>query len=87
METNMITRRYAVDRIEGRLAVLVADERGVADLHLDASEHGLCVNDIADCDFEGDRLVSLRKNPEERERRLASNRSRLRALFNKKKPQ
>jgi len=78
----MKSGKYAVDRIEGELAVLISDEDGTS-LHLPWREHSLKVNDILLLDFDGDRLVSLKRLDGEKEERLKNNRSRLSALFAK----
>ena len=83
----MEKERYAVDRIEGGLAVLVADRGGVADLHLLAAEYGLAVNDILDITSDGGAIISIRKRDDIRDERLASVESRLHNLFKRGKKQ
>ena len=83
----MKTERYAVDRIEDGLAVLIADNDGVAALTLSADEYSLRVNDIVDITAEGDSIISLERRDDIRDERLASVKSRLQGLFKRSKKQ
>ena len=74
--------KYAVDRIEGGLAVLISDDDGSA-IHLPSDEHGLSVNDLVYLEFDNGRLSSLKRLDGEKEARLKKNKSRLEALFAK----
>ena len=74
--------KYAVDRIEGDVAVLISDDDG-SYLHLPRDEHALSVNDLVYLEFESDNLISLKRLDEEKEVRLNKNKSRLEALFAK----
>lgn len=83
-EVIALTKRYAVDRIEGSYAILVPDgEKGKLELPL--SDFDLKVNTIVDVTFENDRPVSVARAEGEEERRLEKNKSRLHALFAKSK--
>lgn len=77
----MKSEKYAVDRIEGELAVLISDEGSI--LHLPKEKYSLKVNDLLLLTFEGDKLLSLEMLEVEKERRLEKNKSRLSALFAK----
>lgn len=80
------TVRYAIDRREGALLVLIPDE-GQKELLLDKNQYDLSVGDVVDVTFEGDAVASVSLCAEETERRKSSAHSRLAALFAKgKKP-
>lgn len=79
----MKSGKYAVDRIEGELAVLISD--GGTVVHLPLSEHSLKVNDLVLLTFDGEGLISLKMLDGERDERLKQNKSRLSALFAKGK--
>ena len=74
--------KYAVDRIEGDVAVLISDDDG-SYLHLPRGEHALSVNDLVYLEFDNENLISLKKLDGEKEDRLNKNKSRLQALFAK----
>ena len=77
-----LTKRYAVDRIEGSYAILVPDgEKGKLELSL--SDFDLKANMIVDVTFDDGRPVSVAHVEGEAERRLEKNKSRLHALFSK----
>lgn len=78
--------RYAIDRKEGTLLVLIPDV-GQKELFLNKNQYDLSVGDVVDVTFEGDAVVSVSLCEEETERRNSSMHSRLAALFAKgKKP-
>ena len=79
----MQTVRCSVDRIEGKLAVLISDDDRV--FHLNTDKYELHVGDIFDLTIEGDVITSAVCRPEERNSRLESNKKRLSALFAKGK--
>ena len=74
--------KYAVDRIEGDVAVLISDDDG-SYLHLPNDTHRLSVNDLVYLEFDDGSLISLKKLDGEKEDRLEKNKSRLQALFAK----
>ena len=76
--------KYAVDRIEGTLAVLISDA-DCSVYHLPTDKYSLKVNDVVMLEFDGDALASLRRLDEEKDERLKRNRERLNALFAKGK--
>lgn len=79
-----MSERYSVDRIVDGIATLVHDGDG-ATIYIDAEKYALSVNDIVDATFDGDRILSLTKDEEEKQRRLLMAKSRLHSLFNKSK--
>ena len=79
----MKTLRCSVDRIEDELAVLVSDDNRT--LHLKAKDYSLSVNDVVDITLEGDKITTVKKQPEEAHSRYEKNEGRLKALFAKNK--
>ena len=77
-------KRFAVDRIEGALAVLIADSDNEI-LNLPAEEYRLSVNDIVDVTFCGKEVEAVTPVESEKEKRLAANKAKLAALFAKGK--
>jgi hypothetical protein len=75
---------FSVDRIEGDIAVCISDNDVQVDVPL-ALLGGMKQNDIFSAEYDGSTLSSIVPMPEERDRRLASNRERLHRLFNRKK--
>ena len=80
----MKKERYAVDRIVSGIAVLIPDNDGKP-VELDAVVYSLSESDIVDITFDGEKIVSLVKLPDEREIRLARVRKKLEFLKNKNK--
>lgn len=78
------TIRFAVDRTEGTLLVLVPDE-GEKALWLDKKQYVFSVGDVLDVTLDGDAVLSVKLCKEETERRKSSAKSRLAALFAKSK--
>lgn len=83
----MSEQRYAVDRIEEGLAVLIPDKDGLEPLYLSAVEYGLRVNDIVDITEDDGNIVSLKMRDDIREERISSVKSRLQGLFKRGKKQ
>ena len=79
-----MAERYSVDRIVDGIATLVHDGDG-ATIYIEAAKYSLSVNDIVDVTFDGDLVLSLTKDEEEKQRRLMMAKSRLHSLFNKSK--
>ena len=79
-----MTKRYTVDRMEGKFAVLVSDE-GKHVLTLSAQDFGLHNNMTVDVTFDGERIADVKEVEGESERRLSENKKRLHALFSKNK--
>ena len=74
---------FSIDRFEGEIAVCISDD----DIQIDVSRKELGemkVHDIFSAELQGERLTEIIPMPEERDRRLASNRERLHKLFNRK---
>jgi hypothetical protein len=77
------TKRCSVDRIEGDILVLISDDG--FEYHLKASDYSYKVNDVVDVSVDRDKIILVKNCPEEKERRLKENRSRLSSLFAKGK--
>ena len=75
---------FSVDRIEGEIAVCISDDDQQVDVPL-ASLAGMQVRDVFSAVFEGGELSQITPMPEERDRRLQSNRERLHRLFGRSK--
>ena len=75
---------FSLDRIEGDIAVCVSDDDIQVDVPLsilgDAKVH-----DVFSAELDGETLTDIIPMPEERDRRLESNRARLHRLFNRNK--
>lgn len=74
---------FSIDRFEGEVAVCISDD----DIQIDVSRKELGemkVHDIFSAELQGELLTEIIPMPEERDRRLASNRERLHKLFNRK---
>ncbi len=81
----MINRKiFSIDRLEGELAICISDDDEQIIVPQKSLE-GLAVRDVFSAEMENGTLVGIMPMPEERDRRLASNRSRLRALANRSK--
>lgn len=75
---------FSIDRFEGDIAVCISDD----DIQVDVPANvigGMKVHDVFSAELDGDRLSDITPMPEERDRRLASNRARLQKLLNRNK--
>jgi hypothetical protein len=77
-------KRFAVDRIEGRLAVLIADADNET-LTLPYEEYRLAVNDVVDVEINNGKVEKIFRLDNEKSSRLEKNRARLDSLFAKGK--
>ena len=75
---------FSLDRIEGDIAVCVSDDDIQVDVPL-STLGDMKVHDIFSAELKGDRLSEIVPMPEERDRRLNSNRERLRRLIERSK--
>ena len=77
-------RIFSVDRFEGDIAVCISDD----DIQIDVRKENLPslqVHDVFSAETDGEMMTDIVPMPEERDRRLASNRERLQRLFNRGK--
>ena len=80
----MDNKIFSVDRLEGELAVCISDDD--VEITVPASIlGGLEARDVFSARIEGDTLTDIVHLPEEKERRIESSRSRLRALAKRTK--
>lgn len=77
-------KRFAVDRIEGALAVLIADADNET-LTLPYEEYRLAVNDVVDVEINNGKVEKIFRLDNEKSSRLEKNRARLDSLFAKGK--
>ena len=77
------TVRYAVDRREGSLLVLIPDDGTQKELLLDKNQYDFSVGDVLDVTFEDETVLDVCLQKEEAQARERSNRARLSALFAK----
>jgi hypothetical protein len=77
-------KRFAVDRIEGTLAVLIADADNET-LTLPYEEYRLAVNDVVDVEINNGKVEKIFRLDNEKSLRLEKNRARLDSLFAKGK--
>ena len=77
-------KRFAVDRIEGALAVLIADADNET-LTLPYEEYRLAVNDVVDVEINNGKVEKIFRLDNEKSLRLEKNRARLDSLFAKGK--
>ena len=77
-------KRFAVDRIEGTLAVLIADADNET-LTLPYEEYRLAVNDVIDVEINNGKVEKIFRLDNEKSSRLEKNRARLDSLFAKGK--
>ena len=77
-------KRFAVDRIEGTLAVLIADADNET-LTLPYEEYRLAVNDVVDVEINNGKVEKIYRLDNEKSSRLEKNRARLDSLFAKGK--
>ncbi len=75
---------FSFDRVEGELAVCVSDDDEQVEVPV-AELSGLSVRDVFSASVKDGHLVDITPMPEERDRRLQSNRSRLHALAKRRK--
>ncbi len=75
---------FSFDRVEGELAVCISDDDEQVTVPIDTLG-GLCVRDVFSARLDGDRLIDITPLPEERDRRIQSNRARLHALAKRTK--
>ena len=75
---------FSVDRIEGEIAVCISDDDEQVDVPL-ADLMGMQARDVFSAILEGGKLSAITPMPEERDRRLQSNRERLHRLFGRSK--
>ena len=75
---------FSLDRFEGEIAVCISDEDEKFDLPR-AMLEGFHQNDIFSAEIKGESLENIIAMPEERDRRIAQNKKRLEALFNRGK--
>ena len=75
---------FSVDRIEGDIAVCISDEDHQVDLPLE-SLSGLGLHDVFSAEYKSVQLTDIVPMPEEKERRLKSNRDRLKKLLERSK--
>lgn len=74
---------FSFDRLEGDIAVCISDD----DIKIDVPVSTLGemkVHDVFSAELDGEKLFDIVPLPEERDRRLKSNRERLRRLANRK---
>ncbi len=75
---------FSVDRIEGELAVCISDD----DHQITVPTHtleGLSARDVFSAVIDGESLSDIEPMPEERDRRIEKNRSRLHAIAKRSK--
>ena len=75
---------FSFDRLEGNIAVCISDD----DIQIDVPAEmlgGMKVHDVFSAELDGETLTDIVPMPEERDRRLESNRARLHRLFNRNK--
>ena len=75
---------FSVDRIEGDIAVCISDDDVQLDLPL-ASLSGLALHDVFSAEYDNGLLTDIHPMPEEKEKRLNSNRDRLKRLLERSK--
>ena len=73
---------FSVDRIEGDLAVCISDDREQVIIPC-ASLPNLKALDVFCADFDGEKISSVLPMPEERDRRIAENKERIRKIIEK----
>lgn len=74
---------FSVDRIEGDIAVCISDDEIIIDVPV-STLGDVRVHDIFSAELDGDRLSEIVLMPEERDRRLKTNRDRLHRLAMRK---
>jgi len=75
---------FSVDRVEGNIAVCISDDEETVNVEL-SNLGGMKALDIFSAEYDGEKLTDIVPMPEERDRRLASNRERLKKLFERSK--
>lgn len=71
---------YAIDRIEGNIAVVVCDDEGVLEIDR-RTLSGMSEGDVFSAEEMDGKLISVTPMPEEKERRQREARARLDKLF------
>ena len=74
---------FSFDRLEGDIAVCISDDDIKIDVPVSALGE-MKVHDVFSAELDGEKLFDIVPLPEERDRRLKSNRERLRRLANRK---
>ena len=75
---------FSLDRFEGEFAVCISDDDEKIDVPR-ALLDGFKQNDIFSAELDGESISDIVAMPEERDRRIAKNKERLKALFNRGK--
>jgi hypothetical protein len=75
---------FSVDRIEGDIAVCISDDDDTLDVEI-TSLMGLGLHDVFSAEYDGEKILDIVPMPDERDRRLNSNRERLRRLIERSK--
>ncbi len=75
---------FSLDRVEGELAVCISDDDDIVIVKRDTLSE-IEVRDVFSAESDGESLVNIVPMPEERDRRLDKNRSRLHALAKRSK--
>ncbi len=75
---------FSIDRIEGELAVCISDDDEQLTVPI-SSLGAFEVRDVFSAVYDGNALTDITPMPEERDRRLAENRARLRAIARRSK--
>ncbi len=75
---------FSLDRVEGELAVCISDDDDTVIVKRDTLSE-IEVRDVFSAESDGESLVNIVPMPEERDRRLDKNRSRLHALAKRSK--
>ena len=75
---------FSIDRIEGEVAVCISDDDRTFHVPTD-SLCGMGVRDVFSARVEGESLLDVTPEPEERDRRIKANRERLHALARRSK--
>ena len=75
---------FSIEGFEGDLAVCISDDDDKIDVPRALLE-GFGQNDIFSAELDGESISDVVAMPEERDRRIAKNKARLEALFNRNK--
>ena len=75
---------FSLDRFEGDWAVCISDDGEKFDLPREAVGE-MAQHDIFSAEIEGESLINMIPEPDERDRRLAENKARLSRLFGRGK--
>lgn len=71
---------FSLDRFEGDIAVCISDDDEKFDMPRDALGK-MRQHDVFSAEIDGDTLINIIPEPDERDRRLAENKARLNRLF------